>query len=139
MRATNQTPQKALPETMKEVRRMDVSFSLKGMLFEYDENKNLANIRKHGISFEIAARVFLDYDRIEMYDEENSSEEDRYDTIGDITASVNGYSVGNIGMAEDILFVVYTERKRKGNVMVTRIISARRATSFERGLYYGKY
>ena len=45
---------------------MDVSFSLNGMLFEYDENKNNANIQKHGISFEIAARVFQDYDRIEM-------------------------------------------------------------------------
>ena len=118
---------------------MDVSFSLNGMLFEYDENKNYANIKKHGISFEIAARVFLDYDRIEMYDEENSSEEDRYDTIGDITAAAKDYVVGNIGKAEDILFVVYTERELRGTTTVTRIISARRATSFERGLYYGKY
>ena len=118
---------------------MDISFTLNGMLFEYDEDKNRANIKKHGISFEIAARVFLDYDRIEMYDGDNSGEEDRYDTIGDITASKSDFIVGSIGKAEEILFVVYTEREQKGDVAVTRIISARRATSFERGLYYGKY
>ena len=43
-----------------------VRFSLGGMLFEYDEVKNQMNIEKHGISFRNAARVFFDYDRIEM-------------------------------------------------------------------------
>ncbi len=33
---------------------MDISFSLGGMQFEYDEEKNQANIRKHGISFRSA-------------------------------------------------------------------------------------
>ena len=41
-----------------------VSFTLNGSLFEYDEDKNEANIKKHGISFRTAARVFFDYDRI---------------------------------------------------------------------------
>lgn len=77
-----------------------VSFSLGDINFEYDEVKNQRNIEKHGLSLRNAARVFFDYDRIELYDEENSREEDRYDTIGDL--------------------------------------SARYATSFERGLYYGK-
>lgn len=44
---------------------------------------------------------------------------------------------------DDILFVVYTERVRVNNqgkqMDVIRIISARYATNFERGLYYGKY
>jgi uncharacterized DUF497 family protein len=122
-----------------EVKCMDISFMLNRMLFEYDEDKNRENIKKHGISFEIAARVFLDYDRIEMYDDDNSGEEDRFDTIGDISASTADFIVGSIGKAEDILFVVYTEREQKGDITLTRIISARRATSFERGLYYGKY
>ena len=47
-----------------------VSFIMGGMHFEYDEAKNQKNIEKHGISFKSAARVFFDYDRIEMYDEE---------------------------------------------------------------------
>lgn len=49
--------------------------------------------------------------------------------------------IGNAGK-DDILFVVYTERvKRTENgkeIEVTRLISARYATNFERGLYYGK-
>lgn len=43
-----------------------VSFSLGEMAFEYDEEKNRINIKKHGISFRSAARIFFDYDRIEF-------------------------------------------------------------------------
>lgn len=121
-----------------------VSFTLGGMCFEYDEQKNQTNIRKHGISFKSAARVFFDYDRIELFDEEHSEEENRYDTIGDTSAGMLRQGVGNtfIGQANDILFVVYTERIRVEEngerTDVTRLISARLATNFERGLYYGK-
>lgn len=42
-----------------------------------------------------------------------------------------------------ILFVVYTERETVdeggGMIEITRLILARLATSFERGIYYGKY
>ena len=45
-------------------------------------------------------------------------------------------------MVNEILFVVYTERVRieesGTKTDVTRLISARMATEFERGLYYGK-
>ncbi len=125
-----------------------ITFSLGGMVFEYDENKNRINIEKHGISFKSAARVFFDYDRIEYYDEDNSDFEDRYDTIGDLSAGniqLSGNAevmIGNV-TADDVLFVVYTERVRRNEngeeTDVTRLISARYATSFERGLYYGKY
>ena len=127
-----------------------VVFTLGDMVFEYDEEKNRKNIQKHGISFRSAARVFFDYDRIELYDEENSEMEDRYNTIGDTSAgnpAGDSTVIGNVSRLDravnDILFVVYTERERKeqnGTVTeVTRLISARMATSFERGLYYGKY
>ncbi len=121
-----------------------VSFTLGGMCFEYDEQKNQTNIRKHGISFKSAARVFFDYDRIELFDEGHSEEENRYDTIGDTSAGMLRQGEGNtlIGQANDILFVVYTERIRVEEngerTDVTRLISARLATNFERGLYYGK-
>ena len=125
-----------------------ISFTLGGMFFEYDEEKNKKNIEKHGISFKSAARIFFDYDRIEFYDEENSIEEDRFDTIGDLSAGQSVMSskqdtlIGSI-TKEDVLFVVYTERVKKlvngDEIEVTRLISARYATSFERGLYYGKY
>ena len=124
-----------------------VTFSLGGMIFEYDEKKNKINIEKHGISFKSAARVFFDYDRIEYYDEENSNVEDRYDIIGDLSAGTaqiernTEIMIGNI-KSDDVLFVVYTERIRKNEngaeIDVTRLISARYATNFERGLYYGK-
>lgn len=86
------------------------------MIFEWDEEKNKKNIEKHGIDFETAMLVFNDLQRIEIYDVEHSMEEDRYNTIG---------------MVNDVLFVVYTERK--DNI---RLISARLATKMERSIYY---
>jgi len=88
------------------------------LLFEWDEEKNAANVRKHGIDFEEAAHVFEDDDRIEIYDMSHSGEEDRYNTIG---------------MVNNVLFVVYTERRE-----AIRIISARLATRRERSVYYGR-
>ena len=41
-------------------------------IVEWDENKNLTNLQKHGISFETAALVFADEDRIEYYDKLHS-------------------------------------------------------------------
>ena len=125
-----------------------VFFSIDGVLFQYSEKKNQININKHGISFETAALVFFDYDRIEMFDTENSIDEERYDTIGKITLpraqnNVSGRGGRKIGwLDDDLLFVVYTERvytETDGAVRETiRLISARMATGFERGLYYGK-
>ena len=124
-----------------------VTFMMGGMIFEYDEEKNRKNIEKHGISFKTAARIFFDYDRIEFFDEENSEYEERFDTIGDLSAGTVSLSektdtmIGSIAK-DDVLFVVYTERIKKNEngveVDVTRLISARYATNFERGLYYGK-
>ena len=84
--------------------------------FEWDEEKNRINIAKHGISFETALYIFNDDRRIEIYDAEHSIDEDRYNTIG---------------MVDDVLFVVYTERKEK-----IRLISARAANALERSIYY---
>lgn len=85
--------------------------------FEWDEDKARINRQKHGISFETAALVFEDEDRVEIFDEDHSIDEDRYITIG---------------MAGEVLFVVYTERKE-----AIRLISARLANARERSLYYG--
>ena len=90
-----------------------VTFFLYNMWFEYDEEKNLQNIKKHGISFRSAARVFFDFDRIEFYDEDNSTDEDRFDTIGDTSAGfASATTIGNVDSfapdADDILYVVYT-------------------------------
>lgn len=115
------------------------------------EQTVIIRIKKHGISFKSAARIFFDYDRIEFYDEDHSYDEDRYNTIGDTSAGrisqkAEGALIGNIdqfiGKVNEILFVVYTERVRieesGTKTDATRLISARMATEFERGLYYGK-
>lgn len=126
-----------------------VSFVLGGLHFEYDQDKQEKNLKKHGISFRTAARVFFDEDYIEAYDDDNSTGEERYDIIGD--ASVTGGSggttvIGNVdhfaGDVSYILYVVYTERNDViidgEKTEVIRLISARLANDFERGLYYGK-
>ena len=121
-----------------------VSFSLNDMLFEYDEEKNRINIQKHGISFRNAARVLFDRDRIEFYDYDHSEDEDRYNTIGNAASgiiTVIGDARQQARFRDEILFVVYTERdvtaKDGRAAEVTRLISARPATNFERGLYFG--
>jgi hypothetical protein len=125
-----------------------VSFELGGMAFEYDERKNRINIKKHGIDFRSAARVFFDYDRIEIVDDLHSDFEERYDAIGDTSAGnfvKDSIIIGTPLVGDDIndiLFVVYTDRvkieKDGQKIDVTRLISARLATEFERGVYYGK-
>lgn len=87
-------------------------------IVEWDDNKNRINIRKHGISFETAALVFADEDRIEYYDRLHSVDEDRYIVLGCV---------------QGILYVVYTMRED-----AARIISARLATPVERRIYYGE-
>lgn len=53
------------------------------MEFEWDENKNLENIKNHGISFEKAVRAFDDDLAIPLEDVEHSDEnETRYALIG---------------------------------------------------------
>jgi len=39
---------------------------------EWDEKKNQLNIKKHGVSFELAAHVFIDPLRKEIYDAKHS-------------------------------------------------------------------
>ena len=88
------------------------------MAYEWDETKNKANIRKHGVSFQEAAEALEDPDAIEMYDENHSyGNEDRFICIGATSRFL-------------LLMVVYTDRF--GN---ERIISARHADSRERRLY----
>jgi hypothetical protein len=85
----------------------------------WDENKNASNQRKHGFSFDVAARVFLDPGRIEMYDDREDYGEDRWITIGAVESA--------------LLVVAYTVRDVRGEV--TRLISARKANAQEREAY----
>ena len=89
------------------------------MRFEWDEAKSIANRRKHRLSFELAARVFLDANRLEVFDDREDYGEDRWITIGLVDPV--------------LLVVVYTLRGAKGEVV--RLISARRANGQEKKAY----
>ena len=89
------------------------------MRISWDKNKNASNQRKHGVSFDVAARVFLDPGRIEMYDEREDYGEDRWITIGAVESAW--------------LVVVYSLRDAGGEVI--RLIAARKANAKEREAY----
>ena len=60
-----------------------VEFEYKEELkFEWDENKNQANQKKHGVSFEEAASVFDDLFHIIVPDTTHSFVEERFAIIG---------------------------------------------------------
>jgi uncharacterized protein len=54
------------------------------MKFEWDEGKNLANIEKHGVSFEEAMRAFTDPKRIIRLNAKHSASEMRYYCLGKV-------------------------------------------------------
>jgi len=84
--------------------------------FEWDREKAKKNKIKHGIGFKTAAKVFNDPNRLDLPDGEHSFDESRRKVIG---------------MVDDILFVIYTERSNR-----IRLISAREAGDDERSDYY---
>jgi uncharacterized DUF497 family protein len=85
----------------------------------WDAAKNLANQRKHGVSFEEAQELFRSgRDYLEIFDDAHSDTEDRFIAIGPI--------------ARGLVLVVWTERDED----TVRIISARWATKREQGLYF---
>ena len=87
------------------------------MTYEWDPAKAAANVKKHRVSFEEAASVFLDASALTFWDPDHSAEEEREITIGRAAQ-------------QRILFVAHTPREDR-----IRIISARRATGPERRQY----
>ena len=87
------------------------------MNFEWDEAKAIANLSKHGVSFDEAETIFDDPLYIDFYDPDHSADEHRYIIIGE---SRQGR----------ILMVAYTERND-----TIRIISSREVTPKERKAY----
>ena len=90
------------------------------LIFEWDENKNRINKKKHRVSFEEAASVFYDYDGLVISDPDHSFEEDRFLIIG-------------TSRHANILTVVHCVRESEA---VIRIISARASTKKESRTYY---
>jgi uncharacterized DUF497 family protein len=84
--------------------------------FEWDVDKETANLQKHGVSFSQAAAAFLDPFAVDWIDDREDYGEQR---------------VILLGLSDGQVFtVIYTERDTR-----IRIISARRATRYEQETY----
>jgi len=88
--------------------------------FEWDEAKNRANKRKHGIPFEEAQTVFLDENAIRYFDPDHSQDEDRFIMLG---------------LSFRLRVLVVCHCYRAGDAII-RIISARKANNEEANDYW---
>lgn len=88
-------------------------------LFDWDENKNISNQKKHGISFDEARSVFFDENAILFDDPQHSENEDRFLLLG---------------LSENTNVCIVCHCYRKSDSII-RIISARKATKKEEEIY----
>ena len=88
--------------------------------FEWDDNKNEINKRKHKISFEEARTVFYDDDALLIDDPERSRDEERFIILG-------------LSKKANLLVVCHCLRESE---TIIRIISARKATKTEAKQYH---
>ena len=88
--------------------------------FEWDPAKAASNLRKHRVSFDEAATVFLDRLATSIRDEYSSAFEERWLTVG---------------MAEDGRLLVVCHTFADDDEVLVRIISARPAAQEERRQY----
>lgn len=89
--------------------------------FEWDDNKNEINKKKHKISFEEARTVFYDDAALVIDDPEHSEDEDRFIILG-------------LSKRANLLVVCHCYRESD---TVIHIISARKATKTESQYYRG--
>jgi uncharacterized DUF497 family protein len=89
--------------------------------FEWDEAKAAANIKKHHVSFDEAKSIFFDEFGVQFFDDEHSSDEERFLMLG-------------MSSGAKLLIVCHCERDHGATI---RIISARKATKRESAFYLG--
>lgn len=87
------------------------------MSFEWDDTKDLTNLKKHGISFSEAQEIFTQ-PHLTFQDTRKNYNESRYITIGQLSPKAT-------------IVVVHTTRNNN-----SRIISARKANKKERKYYH---
>ncbi len=98
---------------------LEYTLIMKELHFEWDENKEQINIKKHKIDFNEATSVFYDDFAIEFFDMKNSEEEDRFLLLG-------------ISSKMKILLICHCHKEKDS---IIRIISARKATKKETKFY----
>ena len=90
------------------------------MRFEWDDNKEKRNIKKHGVSFEEAWEAFYDENAIQFFDPDHSDEEDRFILLG-------------MSFKLRVLVICHCFRESE---KVIRLISARKANKREAQTYW---
>ena len=93
--------------------------------FEWDPVKARENAKKHRITFERGATVFLDPNALSLFDEQHSEVEERWITLG----------LDNTGT---LLVVCHSYREETETSASIRLISARKATKKETKQYQRK-
>ncbi len=93
------------------------------MEFEWDENKNVENVKAHdGISFEEAVSTFFDEWALDVFDDSHSGAKEQRFTL--------------VGLAgKRLLRVTYTIQKNENDKEIIRIITARKAKGYEKNDY----
>jgi uncharacterized protein len=86
--------------------------------FEWDEAKAAANVRKHGVSFELASSIFGDPRILTLADTTHSESDERWFSIG---LASNGVPMS----------VAYLWTEVGAGLIKIRLITARRATAGE--------
>ncbi|QLY27066.1 BrnT family toxin [Bdellovibrio sp. KM01] len=96
-----------------------------GMLFQWDPDKSIKNIQKHGIDFSEAGTIWLDNYILTDIDQKHSALESRFIAIG---MSIN----------DRLITVVFTARSstyEEKEIQYCRIINARSANAGEKSRY----
>ena len=94
------------------------------MQFEWDADKNRANVSKHGIDFATAALVFADPHLVLREDRTDDRGEQRW------------HALGLAGGLEPLLIVIHVYREANDGKGIIRIISARKASTREGRAYF---
>ena len=91
--------------------------------FEWDDEKALKNMAKHGVAFEEALTVFADPNSLTIHDDEHSTEdEERYWTIG-------------TSYRQRLLLVVHCDRDEKVRLISARVAPKREREKYEKGIF----
>jgi uncharacterized DUF497 family protein len=88
--------------------------------FSWNDRKNKANQKKHGVSFDEAKTVFYDENAIRYFDPDHSEDEDRFLMVG---------------VSRNLRMIIVCHCFREEDSVI-RIISARKATKSEEDNYW---
>lgn len=80
------------------------------LTFEWDDRKDKANIKKHGISFQEARSTFYDENAIQFFDPDHSDDEDRFILLGS-SYRLNTLVVCHCFMEEETIIRIISARK----------------------------